>query len=882
MNNFEIYTTDYISGVMSLRKPQTKSLEILDNILNNVTPSKNLDLKEALNKVKALYPICTNFEREFMSLSFVLATGVGKTRLMGAFITYLYTKHNIKNFFVVAPGTTVYNKLKKDLGDPSNPKYVFKGVGCFNNPPKIIADDDYRNKNPDLFQADVNIFIFNISKFDKENVKMRAINEVLGESFFEKLSKIDDLVMIMDEAHHYHAAKGANALNDLKPILGLELTATPYYNKGSKQIKFKNAVYEYPLSESIKDGYTRTPYALTRQDINFYNFGEIEQDRIMLSDAVLFHERIKHKLERFSMENDTKLVKPFIMVVCKDTEHAKTIADYVQSTAFKDGKYKNKTLLIHSNQSKSVREENVEKLLNLENSLNQIEIVIHVDMLKEGWDVNNLYTIVPLRTASSKILREQMIGRGLRLPFGKRTGDKEIDSVTLTAHDKFDEIIREAQSGESIFKAGNVIKAEELQKDEVAISQINIDYPDEDTDKAYEITQLERNKQNTKLLRKMDSDIKFKVSSCYTNIKRKSEKLDSKQIAHELCNKLEQDKDYGEIFRNNRNSILDYAERKAEEVKVATINKFIPIPKIKITEAGIDEYKFVDFDLDLSPFNHFPNSNILILQNLQEVREQSVIDDKPFTYEEDIPPEKKILRRLREKSAIDYEKCSDLLFKLIKQCLNHYIAKYGEDGMKSIVFENERDIAEKIYNQMMQEEHFYCSKTLIKEEVVDLPRENLSTEYNNFKYKKDLFQEPEGNITSNLFEGIKKGVFNLAKFDSHPELVFARILELDNEVKNWLRPNPLQFNIFYNNGRRYEPDFVVETENTIYLVEVKARKMMKDTDVLAKKERAQQYCKIATDWGKANNFKEWKYLFIPDDEIQSNSSFRYLANRYCN
>jgi type III restriction enzyme len=262
MNNFEIYTTDYISGVMSLRKPQNKSLEILDNILNNVTPSKNLDLKEALNKVKALYPICTNFEREFMSLSFVLATGVGKTRLMGAFITYLYTKHNIKNFFVVAPGTTVYNKLKKDLGDPSNPKYVFKGVGCFNNPPKIIADDDYRNKNPDLFQSDVNIFIFNISKFDKENVKIRAINEVLGESFFEKLSKIDDLVMIMDEAHHYHAEQGEKAINEIKPILGLELTATPYknINKSSKKIKFKNAVYEYPLSESIKDGYSKTPF----------------------------------------------------------------------------------------------------------------------------------------------------------------------------------------------------------------------------------------------------------------------------------------------------------------------------------------------------------------------------------------------------------------------------------------------------------------------------------------------------------------------------------------------------------------------------------------------------------------------------------------------
>ena len=66
-------------------------------------------------------------------------------------------------------------------------------------------------------------------------------------------------------------------------------------------------------------------------------------------------------------------------------------------------------------------------------------MVIHVDKLKEGWDVNNLYTIIPLRTASSKILREQMVGRGLRLPFGKRVGVKTIDAVMLTAHDKFDD-----------------------------------------------------------------------------------------------------------------------------------------------------------------------------------------------------------------------------------------------------------------------------------------------------------------------------------------------------------------------------------------------------------------------------------------------------------
>ena len=114
---FPLYTTDYISGVMSLRKPQTASLKILEEIVTSVNLRKGMNLKAALGSVHAMYPTCSDFEREFMSLTFALATGVGKTRLMGAFIAYLYTQHNIKNFFVVAPNTTIYDKLKKDLSD---------------------------------------------------------------------------------------------------------------------------------------------------------------------------------------------------------------------------------------------------------------------------------------------------------------------------------------------------------------------------------------------------------------------------------------------------------------------------------------------------------------------------------------------------------------------------------------------------------------------------------------------------------------------------------------------------------------------------------------------------------------------------------------------
>ena len=85
------YTVDYISGAMSLRKPQKESLVRLDNILSHVKLNKSNDILDSLKEVNTLYPTCTSFERNFMSMTFALATGVGKTRLMGAFIAYLCT-----------------------------------------------------------------------------------------------------------------------------------------------------------------------------------------------------------------------------------------------------------------------------------------------------------------------------------------------------------------------------------------------------------------------------------------------------------------------------------------------------------------------------------------------------------------------------------------------------------------------------------------------------------------------------------------------------------------------------------------------------------------------------------------------------------------------
>lgn len=885
MNNyFPQYTTDYISGVMSLRKPQEKSLKILEEIVNSVMLRKGMNLKAALGAVHAMYPICSDFERDFMSLTFALATGVGKTRLMGAFIAYLYTQHNIKNFFVVAPNTTIYEKLKKDLSDNNSPKYVFRGLGCFSTLPQIITDDDYKEKTLSLFESDIHIFVYNIDKFNKEGANMKKVNELIGDSFYQFLSNLPDLVLIMDESHHYRAEKGFQALNELNPLLGLELTATPLVTKGTKQVPFKNVVYEYPLSKAIEDGYTRTPFAVTRSDIDFYNFGDEQLDKMMLLDGISCHENTKRKLEMYAVNNSTpdkplRVVKPFMLVVCKDTTHATWVEEYIRSDEFRGGAYRNKTIVVHSKQKGAESDANTRLLLDVESAENPVEIVIHVNMLKEGWDVNNLYTIVPLRTAASKILREQMVGRGLRLPYGERTGDRDVDAVMLTAHDKFADILEEAQKGDSIFKAGNVIKAEEIVPEQVVYTQLTIETePDKTLETAYQRTGIQKTDATDALLKKAAELINQEVTAhIQTTPTHTVTPAQAQQIADSVKAKVADDKDLGDVFKENEMPLAAWMLYQTEETHRAAQAKFIPIPRIKVTDAGVEEYVFVDFDLDMAEFTHVPIKNELLVQNLEDMQDRQRIKGDAIDFE-GYNPKKVILEQLRTKPEIDYEKCSILLFKLITQLCDHYSAQYGDNGMRNIVMMYKRDIGNKIYKQMMQ--HFYCENGFLQEEVVGTRDYNLQQ---SFSYKQcvGLYESYTEDIRSVLFDGIKKGVFSTAKFDSHPELLLARVLESDGEVQNWLRPAPREFNITYNHGHNYEPDFVVETEDVIYLVEVKGEDKLNDPDVIAKKKRGIQYCEVATRWGKANGYKEWRYLFIPSKQVMPNSSFMQLAKQFC-
>lgn len=886
MNNiYSEYNVNYISGCMSLRPPQKRSLKILEDILDELDLEKNQDLERALEIVHDLFPTCINFERDFMSLTFALATGVGKTRLMGAFITYLYTQKGVKNFFIVAPNLTIYNKLMKDLGDPSSEKYVFRGIGCFSqNIPNLITGDNYKEKGLMQGFSDVTINVFNISKFNREIGNIHHLSEYLGQSYFDFLAAQKDLVVIMDESHHYRADKGMTAINELKPVLGLELTATPQVESGTKTIKFKNVVYEYPLSSAIRDGYAKIPYALTRRDISDYNLSSDDMDKMMLEDGISNHERVKERLKDYAINNGVKPVKPFVLVVCQNTQHAEKVLSYITSDDFFDGKYKNKTIIVHSNQKGSEREENVQKLLEVEKFDNPVEIVVHVNILKEGWDVNNLYTIIPLRTAASQTLREQTIGRGLRLPYGKRTGNKDVDSLIITAHDKFEEIIREASDPNSLLKAGNIIYAEDIEKAEsVAVTpnyktsvQASIFDLGVNLEQTGEHLTVEERQIITETVKKASDEL---INTYRLTGRDNMSSVSTEQIVNNAVNNV----DLAEIVKNRtdfEDIIRRFTGKEIEKQRDIIERETMAIPQIKIMRDMKSDYHFEPYELDFSNMNYYPIDNQILIQSLVDAKDNTVINGQYLDFDA-VNPMKTLVDIIAMKPEIDYDSCSDLLFDLIDSFLTHFKEKFSDEEVKNIVMFNKKDIANKIYEQMKR--HFKCSTPDIIERISGVSYDIIEP-----SYMRKIGEEPvsvydsieDGKVPKVLFTGFKKALHPIYKFDSAPERRFAIVCETDPEVQKWLRPAPKQFNLFYDGNRRYEPDFVVETSDTMYLVEIKGEDRLNDEDNLHKKQRAVRYCQVANVYCEGNELKTWKYLYIPSQQVQTTSSFNMLAQRF--
>ena len=885
-----------IAGRLSLRPPQRRSLEILDRITEIVPPRKGADLAAALEVIRSEFPTVTDFEREFPSLCFALATGVGKTRLMGAFISYLHLAHGINNFFVMAPNLTIYNKLITDF-TPNTSKYVFKGIAEFaTDAPEIITGDNYEAKAGTLFDQLLRckVNIFNISKINSEvrggkSPRIKRLSEYIGESYFEYLAGLPDLVLIMDESHRYRASAGVRAINELKPVIGLELTATPFVETAKGGVPFKNVILDYPLGKAMADGFVKEPAVVTRKNFNPAGMTAEAIELMKLQDGVRLHEQVKVELETYARESGNVIVKPFVLVIARDTTHAKQLIDLIQSDVFFEGRYKAKVIQVDSSKTGAEEDEMVERLLKVEHTDEPTEIVIHVNMLKEGWDVTNLYTIVPLRAANARILIEQSIGRGLRLPYGKRTGVTSVDRLNIIAHDKFQEIVDEAKKPDSAIRLQQVIlEPEQLgEKTVTVVSQSQLAsklglQPEQTTTstlvpKAAEppmFTTPEDQKVAQiayQVIRKMENQPQLLPSVSY---------LTNTDVQAAVLKEVAAQYRPSQLEMEGVTAKPDLAAIVAKTTELV-IQQTIDIPRITVVPIG-RESGFNSFTLKVDTLNYPPVSEELWAKHLRTDQVDVIAMGRGGIEESRL--EDYVVSGLVDFDDVSYDAHADLLYDLAGQVVKH-LRSYlpDEHETRKVLSCYQRDIARFVHVQM--QEHYWEKATgyevKINQGFCELKQRAYTASATNPIL--DYRQPPadKSNMAKYLFGGFKRCLYQEEKFQSDTERKLAVILE--REASRWFKPAKGQFQIYYKSGAdhpEYQPDFVAETDSFIYMLEPKSRAELTADDVLAKKDVAVKWCKQASAHAKTYRGKPWKYLLIPHDVIADNITLEFLAAQF--
>jgi type III restriction enzyme len=394
-----------------------------------------------------------------------MATGAGKTKVIGLTLVWSYF-HKLyeadsrlsKDFLVIAPNIIVLNRLRKD----------FDGLKMFFEEP-FVPENGYQDRDwKNDFQLTLhiqdelkpitesgNIFLTNIHRvFFNEDPEVTIETTFLGLKpkpdadtskgldlgKMLRSDKIKDLVILNDEAHHIHEPKLAwlRAIEDISNKLKLkngngislqaDFTATPKHNKGAI---FVQTISDYPLVEAIKQNVVKSPVLPDEQS----------RQKIQEKESSDFIERYRDYIHLGYLEwekqyEELKTSKvPILFIMTMNTKEAD------EAAAFLETNYplmKKSVLTIHTNNSGEIKESNAskkdkEELEELRKAADAIDsdnspykAVVSVLMLREGWDVRNVTTIVGLRPfgADSKILPEQTIGRGLRKMYSLDTPEK--------------------------------------------------------------------------------------------------------------------------------------------------------------------------------------------------------------------------------------------------------------------------------------------------------------------------------------------------------------------------------------------------------------------------------------------------------------------------
>lgn len=400
--------------------------------------------KRALRKL--IYHLTGDFD-PLEPMVMHMATGAGKTYLMAALIEYL-SRFGVKNVMVVVPPSTVLeNKTVQNFTQGSR-----RYVDGFSSAPQVVSPGNYgawRAGQSELFRNAADgpmVYVFNVSQLiepKKANAaagteegmrrKIRDHQEESG-SLYDYLVNLDDLVVIADESHLFGtSAKAFNqALKDLRPAATIGLTASASDTD--------HVIFHYPLYSAIEDGYVKSPMLVYRE--NGYPKDSAEERQLL--DAVSLLRNKEAAYEAYGKANfpgesgERKRTKPLLFVVCESVAHAGDVTKILQGPGYFGDP--DAVLQFDNKHNDAVT---LRRLDELDSPASTVRAIVSVDRLKEGWDTKRVAVMCALRAMSSDILTQQTMGRGLRLPFGARTGVAELDQLDILSHKSFKSLLKD-------------------------------------------------------------------------------------------------------------------------------------------------------------------------------------------------------------------------------------------------------------------------------------------------------------------------------------------------------------------------------------------------------------------------------------------------------
>lgn len=765
------------------------------------------------------------------------ATGVGKTYVMAGLIEYFAGLATpARNFLLLAPGRTIRDKSIKNFS-PGHRKSL---TGALESEPFVITADNFKSPATRKVMEDTSrtkLFIFTVQALTSKTGEGRATHEYqewLGGSLFDWLGGLDDLVILADEHHCYRGAAFSKTITDLLPELVVGLTATPAKTDGDL------VVYRYPLARAIKDQLVKTPVLVARKD-------DRTDDHTKLLNGVTLL-RYKERLAHARCDEDgIPRVNPVMLVIAQDTTEADRFQELLDSESFDDGAWIGRTLLVHSNLKGEEKEAALSALEDVEDPQSPVRIIISVGMLKEGWDVKNVYVIASMRASVSSVLTEQTLGRGMRLPFGEYTGVEMLDTVEVLAHERYEALLANRQALNQKFidhavlaeirrnAEGNLVARTKIVDEDADVLPATV--PPSDTDSSDRLSGPTDSVSGLTEFRPMGGivDIQYILGRAKDAV---SEIESTPRKHYPVLGRVE--------------IAIPYTEKVASKA-VVSLNQvhddapFIALGKALATEA----------DTELRRTLLTPDEQGKIRGVQAEGKVEALALDIPLETSR-AGLVKAIMRapsvRPEAGEARAAQRLADLVIEGMGTEAQKHLSAFGERAARRLT----RLVSDQLKMVASQDVVFSDEVRFQK-----LEKERQAA-------KEHLTGHSEPHSKSIAFDGWKKCLYEYAWFDTSPEYKAAQALDEAPDVIVWARLHINDLPITWTQeGREYNPDLVaieeVGGERTCWLIETKMNKEIHAEDVRAKAKAARTWANTVNNSGKVDG--RWRYILLTENDV---------------